>query len=75
VLPTQSIIGGNLILSFNRSEASATDTTVIVETSTTLTGWVPAEPNPVITTGPTTVTIPRNSESKLFVRLRALLIP
>ncbi len=85
ILPTQSLQANDLVFSYERSVASKSDTTQLVQTSTDLTTWtdfatigpVSADPVTIVEKGTETdsvsVLIPHSSQNdgKLFARLAA----
>jgi hypothetical protein len=82
IKPTQQLVGSNVEFSFKRSDDSEADTVQTVQWSTNLVTWtdIPVNPAPAgnvaITENGTApddvkVTIPRGTNTKMFVRLKA----
>ncbi len=89
IAPTITTSGGNLVFTFNRSDASETaDITLIVEAGTNLTQWPetyivsPGTPTAGVliqenqsALDTITVTIPQGTKPNKFARLRAIVVP
>ncbi len=71
VRPEQTVNASDVTIDFSIREAAATDTTVNVEVSTDLVDWTTIAPIPVTGSGPQSVTVPRGSATKLFLRVAA----
>jgi autotransporter-associated beta strand protein len=86
VLPTQSIVGSDLVFSYNRADASESDTVQTVEISTDLTNWTTFATPGATSAGTVTVTengtdpdnvsvaipLTNASNGKLFARLKVV---
>lgn len=83
VLPTVAPVGGNIVFSFNRSDESEAEVTLVFQYGSNLTGWtdvaIPATSvgSVAVTENGTSpdsivVTIPKGANTKLFGRLQAV---
>jgi len=76
ILPTQAVVGGNLVLRYKRNDDSKNDTTQIGQWSTDLSTWTDVTPVMVADNGAApddmTVTVPLTTAvaGKLFLRLK-----
>lgn len=72
IAPTLVVSGGNLQVAFNRSVDSGTDTTAVLQWSTDLANWPPANQVPVTGTGAISLSIPGSNAvgGKLFTRVK-----